>query len=59
MYANCQYIMSIKQTEIGTIHEQILLSQVKKMLLKLVMERSLAFLFMNDGLLARPTIPTK
>jgi hypothetical protein len=37
MYANCQYIMSIKQTEIGTIHKQSLLYQVKKMLLKLVM----------------------
>jgi hypothetical protein len=24
MYANCQYIMSIKQTEIGTIHKQIM-----------------------------------
>jgi hypothetical protein len=35
MYANCQYIMSIKQTEIDTIHKQILLYQVKKMLLKL------------------------
>jgi hypothetical protein len=43
MYANCQYIMSIKQTEIGTIHKQILLYQVKKMLLKLVMETLFSF----------------